>query len=319
MASNVRNMKLTSVDDLFSSEESRQAEQQQQGEQVLSVPISEVHDFANNPYHVRKDAELMDMVESIQRIGVHTPCLARPRADGGYELLSGHRRKLASTLAGRDTLPLIVREIDDDSATILVVDGNIQRETISFSEKAKAYKMKLEALKRQTGRPSKENAGQVDPNFDKRRSNVIVAEQAGESVKQIQRFIRLTELAPPLLQMVDDKKIAFNPAVELSYLPQELQSELLDIMEQDDCTPSLSQAQRLKQAAQEGKLDRNGIALVMSEEKPQQNNVTIKGNRLEKYFPKEFTPKQKEDIIIKALDLYYKKLERTKQEKEYER
>jgi len=316
VASNVRNMKLTSVDDLFSSEESRQAEKQQQGEQVLSVPISEVHDFANNPYHVRKDAELMDMVESIQRIGVHTPCLARPRADGGYELLSGHRRKLASTLAGRDTLPLIVREIDDDSATILVVDGNIQRETITFSEKAKAYKMKLDAMRRQAGRPSKENVSQVGT---QKRSDQILAEQSGESRNQIQRYIRLMELAPPLLQMVDDKKIAFNPAVELSYLPQDLQTELLDVMEQDDCTPSLSQAQRLKQAAQEGKLDRNGISLVMSEEKPQQNNVTIKGSRLEKYFPKEYTPKQKEDIIIKALDLYYKKLERTKQEKEYER
>ena len=319
MASSVRNRRLTSVDDLFSSEESRQAEQQQQGEQVLNVPISEVHDFANNPYHVRQDKELMDMVESIQRIGVHTPCLARPRPDGGYELLSGHRRKLASILAGCDSIPLIVREIDDDAATILVVDGNIQRETITFSEKAKAYKMKLDALRRQAGRPSKENAGQVDPHFDKRRSNVIVAEQAGESVKQIQRFIRLTELAPTLLQMVDDKKIAFNPAVELSYLPQELQTELLDVIEQNECTPSLSQAQRLKTAAQEGKLDRNGIELVMSEEKPQQNNVTIKGSRLEKYFPRDFTPKQKEDIIIKALDLYYKKLERAKQEKEYER
>ena len=318
MASNVRNMKLTSVDDLFSSEESRQAEKQQQGEQVLSVPISEVHDFANNPYHVRKDAELMDMVESIQRIGVHTPCLARPRADGGYELLSGHRRKLASTLAGRDTLPLIVREIDDDSATILVVDGNIQRETISFSEKAKAYKMKLEALNRQGQRVDLTSC-QVGTKLESKRSHEILAEKSNDSARNIHRFIRLTELAPPLLQMVDDKKIAFNPAVELSYLPQELQSELLDVMEQDDCTPSLSQAQRLKQAAQEGKLDRNGIALVMSEEKPQQNNVTIKGSRLEKYFPKEYTPKQKEDIIIKALDLYYKKLERTKQEREYER
>ena len=318
MASNVRNMKLTSVDDLFSSEESRQAEQQQLGEQVFSVPISEVHDFANNPYHVRKDAELMDMVESIQRIGVHTPCLARPRADGGYELLSGHRRKLASTLAGRDTIPLIIREIDDDSATILVVDGNIQRETISFSEKAKAFKMKLEALKRQGARTDLTSA-QVGQKLPSKFSVEIVAETAGESRNQIKRYIRLMELAPPLLQMVDDKKIAFNPAVELSYLPQELQTELLDVMDQDDCTPSLSQAQRLKQAAQEGKLDRNGIELVMSEEKPQQNNVTIKGNRLEKYFPKEFTPKQKEDIIIKALDLYYKKLERTKQEKEYER
>lgn len=319
MASNVRNMKLTSVDDLFSSEESRQAEKQQQGEQVLSVPVSEVHDFANNPYHVRKDAELMDMVESIQRIGVHTPCLARPRAEGGYELLSGHRRKLASTLAGCDTLPLIVRKIDDDSATILVVDGNIQRETITFSEKAKAYRMKLEAMRRQAGRPPKENGGQLDPNFKKGRSRDILANQTGESAKQISRYIRLTELVPFLLQMVDDKKIAFNPAVELSYLPKELQTELLDVMKQNECTPSLSQAQRLKQAAKEGRLDRNGIELVLSEEKPQQNNVTIKGNRLEKYFPKDYTPKQKEDIIIKALDLYYKKLERAKQEKEYER
>ena len=318
MASNVRNMKLTSVDDLFSSEESRQAEQQQQGEQVLNVSISEVYDFAENPYHVRKDAELMDMVESIQRIGVHTPCLARPKPDGGYELLSGHRRKLASMLAGCDTLPLIVRKIDDDSATILVVDGNIQRETITFSEKAKAYKMKLEALTRQ-GQRTDLTCAQVGHKLNGRKSRDIVAEQAGESKSQIQRYIRLTDLAPPLLQMLDDKKIAFNPAVELSYMPQELQTELLDVIEQNECTPSLSQAQRLKQAAQEGKLDRNGIELVMSEEKPQQNNVTIKGNRLEKYFPKEYTPKQKEDIIIKALDLYYKKLERSKQEKEYDR
>jgi len=318
VASNVRNMKLTSVDDLFSSEASRRAEQQQQGEQVLSIPISEIHDFANNPYHVRKDAELMDMVESIQRVGVHTPCIARPRTGGGYELLSGHRRKLASTLAGCETLPIIVREIDDDSAIILVVDGNIQRETISFSEKAIAYKMKLEALKRQ-GERTDLTCAQVEHKLDNKKSRDIVAEEAGVSKDQVRRFIRLTELASPLLQMVDDKKIAFNPAVELSYLPKELQTELLDVMDQVDCTPSLSQAQRLKQAAQEGKLDRNGIELVMSEEKPQQNNVTIKGNRLEKYFPKEFTPKQKEDIIIKALDLYYKKLERTKQEKEYER
>lgn len=315
MASNVRNRRLTSVDDLFSSEESRQAEQQQQGEQVLSVPITEIYDFTNNPYHVRQDAELMDMVESIQRIGVHTPCLARPRADGGYELLSGHRRKLASTLAGRDTLPLIVREIDDDSATILVVDGNIQRETITFSEKAKAYKMKLEALKRQ-GQRSDLTSAQVVPKLTAREK---VAQEAGVNRMEVTRYIRLTELTPPLLQMVDDKKIAFSPAVELSYVPQELQTELLDVIEQNECTPSLSQAQRLKAAAQEGKLDRNGIELVMSEEKPQQNNLTIKGNRLEKYFPKEYTPKQKEDIIIKALDLYYKRLERIKQEKEYER
>ena len=319
MASNVRNMKLTSVDDLFSSEKSRQAERQQQGEQVLSVPISEIYDFVKNPYHVRKDAELMDMVESIQRIGVHTPCLARPRADGGYELLSGHRRKLASVLAGCDTMPLIVREMTDDEAIIIVVDGNIQRETITFSEKAKAYKMKLEALNRQAGRPPQNNYCQVGNNFAGKTSNEIIAETSPDSSRQIARYIRLTELAPPLLQMVDDKKIAFNPAVELSYLPHELQTELLDVIEQEECTPSLSQAQRMKQAAQEGKLDRNGIELVMGEEKPQQNNLTIKASQLEKYFPKEYTTKQKEDIIIKALDLYYKKLERTKQEKEYER
>jgi ParB family chromosome partitioning protein len=315
VASSVRNKKLTSLDDLFSSEESRQADKQQQGEQVLNVPISEVYDFTDNPYHVRQDAELMDMVDSIQRIGVHTPCIARPRSNGGYELLSGHRRKLASTLAGCDTLPLIVRETDDDSAIIMVVDGNIQRETITFSEKAKAYRMKLEALTRQ-GQRSDLTSRQLG---EKLTSVERLSEKSNDSARNIHRFIRLTELNPPLLQMVDDKKIAFTPAVELSYLPQELQTELLDVIEQNECTPSLSQAQRLKQAAQEGKLDRNGIDLVMSEEKPQQNNVTIKGSRLEKYFPKDFTPRQKEDIIIKALDLYYKKLERARQEKEYER
>ena len=194
MASSVRNMKLTSVDDLFSSEESRQAERQQQGEQVLTVPISEVFDFANNPYHVRQDAELMDMVESVTRLGVHTPCLARPRKDGGYELLSGHRRKMASILAGKDTLPIIVRDIDDDTATILVVDGNIQRETILPSEKAFAYKMKAEAMRRQAGRPAK-NGSQLDPHLLKGKTKDIIAEQTGESAKQIQRYIRLTDRA----------------------------------------------------------------------------------------------------------------------------
>lgn len=316
--SNVRDMKLTTVDDLFSSEESRQAERQQQGETVLTVPMSEVYDFVNNPYHVRQDAELMDMVESISRIGVHTPCLARPRPEGGYELLSGHRRKLASTLAGCDTLPLIVRDIDDDAAIILVVDGNIQRETITMSEKAQAYKMKLEALKRQGARTDL-TSSQVGMKLKNKQSSELLAEKSNDSRNQIYRYIRLTELIPPLLEMVDDKKIAFNPAVELSYLPQELQTELLDVMVQEECTPSLSQAQRLKQAAKDGKLDRNGMELVMQEEKPQQNNVTIKGSKLEKYFPKDYTPKQKEEMIIRALDLYCKKLERQRQERELER
>lgn len=315
MASSVRNMKLASIDDLFSTEESRQAEKQQQGEQVLNVPISEVYGFENNPYHVRDDAELMDMVESITRLGVHTPCLARPRKDGGYELLSGHRRKLASTIAGKDTLPLIVRDIDDDTATIIVVDANIQRETITFSEKAFAYKMKLEALKRQGARTDLTSA-QVVPKLTARER---VAKEAGVNRMEVTRYIRLTELIPPLLEMVDDRKIAFNPAVELSYLPKEMQTELFDVMAQEECTPSLSQAQRLKAAAQEGKLDRNGMELVMQEEKPQQNKVTIQGSKLEKYFPKEYTPKQREDFIIKACEYYSKRLERLKQEREHER
>lgn len=317
MASSVRNMKLASVDDLFSTEESRQAERQQ-GETVLTVPITEVHDFANNPYQVRQDAELMDIVESIKSIGVHTPCLARPRKDGGYELLSGHRRKAASLLAGKETIPIIVRDIDDDTATILVVDGNIQRETILPSEKAKAYKMKLEALKRQGARTDL-TCAQVAHKLGGKKSRDIVAEQAGVSKDQIRRYIRLTELIPPLLQMVDDKRIAFNPAVELSYLPQELQTELLDVMQAEECTPSLSQAQRMKLAAQEGKLDRNGMELVMQEEKPQQNNITIKGSRLDQYIPKEYTPKQREDFIIKACEYYHKRLVRLKEERQLER
>lgn len=315
MASSVRNMRLTSLDDLFSTEETRQAERQKTGEQVLSVPIDQVHDFANNPYKVRQDAELMDMVDSITRLGVHTPCLARPRKEGGYELLSGHRRKTASILAQKDTLPIIVRDIDDDTATILVVDGNIQRETILPSEKAMAYKMKLDALNRQ-GKRTDLTFSQLGKKLN---AYEEVANKSSDSRNQIHRYIRLTELVPQLLQMVDDKAIAFNPAVELSYLPKELQTELLDVMQAEECTPSLSQAQRMKAAAQEGKLDRNGMELVMREEKPQQNNITIKGKKLDKYFPKDFTPAQKEERIIKALDLYCRRLERMKSEHEHER
>lgn len=318
MASSVRNMRLTSLDDLFSTEETRQAERQKTGEQVLSVPIDQVHDFANNPYKVRQDAELMDMVDSITRLGVHTPCLARPRKEGGYELLSGHRRKTASILAQKDTLPIIVRDIDDDTATILVVDGNIQRETILPSEKAMAYKMKMEALNRQ-GQRTDLTCVENQHKLKGKKSRDIIAEQSGESADKVRAFIRLTELITPILDMVDEKTIAFRPAVELSYLPKELQTELLDVMQAEECTPSLSQAQRMKTAAQEGKLDRNGMELVMREEKPQQNNITIKGKKLDKYFPKDFTPAQKEERIIKALDLYCRRLERMKSEHEHER
>lgn len=315
MASSVRNMRLASVDDLFSTEETRQAEARQQGEQILTVPIAEVHDFENNPYQVRHDAELLDMAESIARLGVHTPCLARPRKDGGYELLSGHRRKAASMIAGKDTLPIIVRDIDDDTATILVVDGNIQRETILPSEKAKAYKMKLEAIKRQ-GERNDLTSAQIVPKLTARER---IAQEAGVNRMEITRYIRLTELIPPLLQMVDDKKMAFNPAVELSYLSKELQTDLFDVIQAEECTPSLSQAQRMKAAAQKGILDRNGMELVMQEEKPQQNNITIKGNKLDQYIPRDYTPKQREDFIIKACEYYHKRLLRMKQEREYER
>lgn len=315
MASSVRNMRLASVDDLFSTEETRQAEARQQGEQILTVPIAEVHDFENNPYQVRHDAELMDMAESIARLGVHTPCLARPRKDGGYELLSGHRRKAASMIAGKDTLPIIVRDIDDDTATILVVDGNIQRETILPSEKAKAYKMKLEAIKRQ-GERNDLTSAQIVPKLTARER---IAQEAGVNRMEITRYIRLTELIPPLLQMVDDKKMAFNPAVELSYLSKELQTDLFDVIQAEECTPSLSQAQRMKAAAQKGILNRNGMELVMQEEKPQQNNITIKGNKLDQYIPRDYTPKQREDFIIKACEYYHKRLLRMKQERKYER
>lgn len=318
MASSVRNMRLASVDDLFSTEETRQAEARQQGEQILTVPIAEVHDFENNPYQVRNDAELMNMAESIARLGVHTPCLARPRKDGGYELLSGHRRKAASMIAGKDTLPIIVRNIDDDTATILVVDGNIQRETILPSEKAKAYKMKLEAIKRQ-GERNDLTSVQLEQKFSNKTSRDLIGDRTGESGAQIRRYIRLTELIPPLLQMVDDRKIAFNPAVELSYLSKELQTDLFDVIQAEECTPSLSQAQRMKAAAQKGILDRNGMELVMQEEKPQQNNITIKGNKLDQYIPRDYTPKQREDFIIKACEYYHKRMLRMKQEREYER
>lgn len=311
MASGVRNMRLTSLDELFSSEETRQ-EEARKGEQVLSVPIDEVHDFVNNPYKVRHDAELMDMAESISRIGVHTPCIVRSRKEGGYELLSGHRRKAASIIAGQESIPVIVKDVDDDTATIIVVDGNIQRETILPSEKAFAYKMKLEAMKRQGFRADRTST-QVAWKLE---SADIVGKASNISGDTVRRYIRLTNLIPELLEMVDDKKIAFGPAVELSYIPEELQRDLLDVMDAEESTPSLSQAQRMKAAAQAGKLDRNGMELVMQEEKPQANNITIRSNKLDKYIPRGYTPKQREDYIIKACETYHRLLQRKKQKEE---
>lgn len=283
---------------------------------VTEIPISEIDDFPDHPFHVVVDDAMNEMADSIKKHGVLTPAVVRKKDDGRYELVSGHRRKKACEIAGIDFLPAVVREMDRDESIIFMVDSNLQRESLLPSEKAFSYKMKMDALRRQAGRPSKDNSRQVGENLW---SIEKVSKESTDSARNIHRFIRLTELIPPLLDMVDDKRIAFNPAVELSYLPIELQTELYDVIEAEECTPSLSQAQRMKQAAQEGKLNRDSMELVMREEKPQQNNITIKGKKLERYFPRDFTPAQKEERIIKALDLYCRRLERMKQENEFER
>ena len=286
---------------------------------VTEIPISEIDDFPDHPFHVVVDEAMNEMADSIKKHGVLTPAVVRKKEDGRYELISGHRRKKACELAGIEYLPAVVREMDRDESIIFMVDSNLQREKLLPSEKAFSYKMRLDAMNRKAGRPSRENLTQVGSDFEKRRTNEELGAIVGESREQIRRYIRLTELIQPLLDLVDDKRIAFNPAVELSYLPIELQTELFDVIGAEECTPSLSQAQRMKIAAQEGKLDRDGMELVMREEKPQQNNITIKGKKLERYFPRDFTPAQKEERIIKALDLYCRRLERMKQENEYER
>ncbi len=300
MRSSAAKIKLTSVDDLFSSEESRADASR---ERVVEIPLAEMHPFKNHPFKVLDDEKMLDTAESIREHGVLVPAIVRPREEGGYEIVAGHRRHHASQIAGLDTMPAIVRDMDDDAATIIMVDSNLQRESILPSERAWAYRMKLEAVRRKAGRPSKENAGQLDPDFDNRRSNVIVAEQAGESVKQLQRFIRLTELIPPLLDMVDERKIAFNPAVELSYLKPEEQVELLDAMDSEQATPSLSQAQRLKKFSQEGHLSIDVMRAIMSEEKKSElDRVTLTSDKLHKYFPKSYTPQQMEQVILKLLE-----------------
>lgn len=300
-------------------EEVQTSSENENANAVTEIPISEIDDFSGHPFHVVVDDAMNEMADSIKKHGVLTPAVVRKKEDGRYELISGHRRKKACELAGIEYLPAVVREMDRDESIIFMVDSNLQREKLLPSEKAFSYKMRLDAMNRKAGRPSRENLTQVGSDFEKRRTNEELGAIVGESREQIRRYIRLTELIQPLLDLVDDKRIAFNPAVELSYLPIELQTELFDIIGAEECTPSLSQAQRMKIAAQEGKLDRNGMELVMREEKPQQNNITIKGKKLERYFPRDFTPAQKEERIIKALDLYCRRLERMKQENEYER
>ena len=300
------NLALKGLDDLFSTEENRQEEQQ---EQVRKIPIDDLHPFTNHPFKVLDDEAMTRTVESIAQYGVLAPLIARPRPDGdGYEIISGHRRQYAAKLAGLDTLPVIVRQMSDDAAVILMVDSNCQREHILPSEKAKAYEMKLEAVKRKAGRPSKNNLSQVGTNF---RADEVVAQGAGESRNQVQRFIRLNKLTPDLMQLVDDGRLKTTPAVELSYLTPEEQEEFLSYMEEEGCTPSLSQAQKLKAASKESVLTKDKIHGIMSARspsvKPREPQLTIAVSKVERYFPKGCTSEQMESTILKLLENYYRK------------
>ena len=289
--------------DLFSTSEERALEAQTQ-ERVMMLPVSELHDFPGHPFQVRDDEEMEKLAESITQHGVLMPGLVRPRAAGGYEIVAGHRRKFASMKAGIREMPVIVREMDDDTAVILMVDSNVQRENVLPSEKARAYKMKLDSIKRKAGRPSKENSGQLDQNFCNPYSVEKIAQDAGESTKQVQRYIRLNELIPQLLEMVDGNEIKFNPAYELAFLRTEEQAVLYDILQAEEVTPSLSQAQRLKRASQEGRLSEQDIAAIMREEKAQTRDtgkVTLPAKEIEQFFPKSYTPAQKKKVIVKLL------------------
>ena len=298
------NLALKGLDDLFSTEENRQEEQR---EQVQQIPIDELHPFTNHPFKVLDDEAMTRTVESIARYGVLAPRIARPCPEGGYEIISGHRRQYAAKLAGLETLPVIVRQMSDDAAVILMVDSNLQREHILPSERAFAYKMKLEALKNQGAR-SDLTSCQVGTKF---RADESLAEDSGESARNVQRFIRLTNLIPELLDMVDEKKISFNPAVELSYLDESQQRDFLEAMQDTQNAPSLSQAQQLKKMAQQGAFSYEKAFDVMGQEKKsEKDTVTIKNETLRKYFPRSYTPKQMEEKIIQLLDAWQKKQQR---------
>lgn len=280
-------------------------------ERVQEIPLSELHPFKNHPFRVVDDEAMQRTVESVAQFGVLAPALARPRPEGGYELVAGHRRMRASELAGLETMPVIVRQMDDDTATIAMVDSNLQRETLLPSERAFAYKMKMEAMARRAGRPSKENSGQVGRDFQGKESREIIAEQTDESARQVQRFINLTNLIPELLDMVDRKEIAFNPAVELSFLKKEEQQGFLEAMDYGQSTPSLSQAQRIKKLSQAGMCTQEAMNTIMNEEKKSElDTVTLKNDVLRKYFPRSYTPKQMQDTIIRLLEQWQKKRQR---------
>ena len=307
MPKNSLNVSLKGADDIFSTEESRQ---EQQREQVQQIPIGELFPFKDHPFKVLDDESMQRTVESVEQYGVLSPLIARPRPEGGYEIISGHRRQHAAQLAGLDALPVIVRQMDDDAAVLLMVDSNLQRENILPSERAFAYKMKLEALKNQGAR-SDLTCGQFGHKLIGAKARDIVADESGDNARNVQRFIRLTSLIPELLDMVDEKKIAFNPAVELSYLDESQQRDFLEAMNDTQNAPSLSQAQRLKRLAQEGHFSYDVAFAVMGEEKKDElDKVVIKNDTLRKYFPRSYTPKQMEDTIIKLLDQWQRKQQR---------
>lgn len=303
MKSAAKNIQLASYDDLFKTDEERQADAQ---ERIQNLPLDKLEPFPNHPFKVIDDDKMLETVESIKERGVLVPILVRPKNDGNFEIVSGHRRHHASQLAGLTEIPAIVREMDDDTAILLMVDSNLQREELLPSEKAFAYKMKLDAMKRQAGRP-KENVRQIGTNLIGQRSDSIMAQEVNESARTIQRYIRLTNLVPDLLDRVDNKTMAFNAAVEVSYLTEPEQLMLCDAIEREECTPNLSQAKRLKQYSQDGKLDENVMDAIMTEEKPIEDKLVLKGDVLAKYFPKTYTPSQKQKIIVKLLEDWHKR------------
>ena len=306
MKSAAKNIQIASYDDLFKTDAERQADAQ---ERVQSLPLDQLVPFPNHPFKVLDDDKMLETVESIRERGVLVPILVRPQNDGTFQIVSGHRRHHASLLAGKTEIPAIVRDMDDDTAILLMVDSNLQREELLPSEKAFAYKMKLDAMKRQAGRP-RENGGQIDPHLIRGKSRDIFAEEVGESSKQISRYIRLTYLVPVLLDHVDNKTMAFNAAVEVSYLTELEQKMLCEAIEREECTPNLNQARRLKQFSQDGKLDANVMDAIMTEEKPIEDKLVLKSDVLAKYFPKSYTPSQKQKVIVKLLEDWHKRQSR---------
>ena len=307
MKSSAKNIVLKSVDDIFQTEENRADAQR---ERVQEIPLDQLKPFRNHPFKVRDDQRMLDTVDSIREYGVLVPAIARPDPEGGYELISGHRRKRGCEMAGLQTMPVIIRDLDDDAAVLVMVDSNIQREELLPSERAFAYKMKLEALKHQGARSdltSRQVVGKLE-------MADVVGQNAGESGRQVQRYIRLTELISELLDMVDERKLAFNPAVEVSYLKQDEQRMLLEAMDAEQTTPSLSQAQRLKKFSQEGRLTEEAMSAIMGEEKKSDmDKVTLRSDTLRRYFPKSYTPKQMEQTIIKLLDVWQKQRQKNQE------